>query len=222
MMSKEVKVLALIAVVIGAAVVFGASYYRDSKQSERKSSTANTALMREDSASIGPADAKVTVVEFYDPECESCASVNPTVKKILKDHEGKVRLIVRYMPLHPNSMLAAVFTESAGEQGKFWEAHDMLFEKQPEWGERHGAPSTDPKPDVKLLFEKYAVELGVDPAKFDEAVKDQRFAAKLERDKQDGKTLGVRQTPTFFVNGRQLARLTEADLRALIDEELKK
>ena len=73
-----------------------------------------------------------------------------------------------------------------------------------------------------MLFERYAVELGVDPAKFDEAVKDQRFAAKLERDKQDGKTLGVRQTPTFFVNGRQLARLTEADLRALIDEELKK
>ena len=116
MMSKEVKVLALIAVVIGAAVVFGASYYRDSKQSERKSSTANTALMREDSASIGPADAKVTVVEFYDPEFESCASVNHTVKKILKDHEGKVRLIVRYMPLHPNSMLAAVFTESAANR----------------------------------------------------------------------------------------------------------
>jgi protein-disulfide isomerase len=221
-MRREIKVLALIAVVIGVAVVFGSSYYRDSKQAERKSSTANSALVREDSASIGSADAKVTVVEFYDPECESCAAFNPTVKKIMKEYDGKARLVVRYMPLHPNSQLAAIFTESAGEQGKYWEAHDMLFEKQPEWGERHGAPSTAPKPDVKALFEKYAVELGIDPEKFHLAVADKRFSAKLDRDREDGRTLGVRQTPTFFVNGRQLAKLTGGDLRALIDDELKK
>ena len=221
-MKREIKVLALIAVLVGVAVVFGSSYYRDSKQAERKSSTANSALIREDSASLGPADAKVTIVEFYDPECESCAAFNPTVKKIMKEYDGRARLIVRYMPLHPNSMLAAVFTEAAGEQGKYWEAHDLLFEKQPEWGERHGAPSDAPKPDVRALFDKYAGELGLDKEKYNSAIKENRFAAKLERDKQDGKTLGVRQTPTFFVNGRQLAKLTGADLRALIDEELKK
>jgi protein-disulfide isomerase len=221
-MRREIKILAVIAAIVVIAVVLGSNYYRDSVQRETKPSTANSALIREDSASLGPADAKVTIVEFFDPECESCSAFNPTVKKIMKDYDGKVRLIVRYMPFHPNSLLAATFIESGGEQGKYWESLQMLFDKQSEWGERHGAPSTAPKPDVKALFYKYAVDLGLDPEKFDAAVKDKRFAAKLEQDRKDGQTLGVRQTPTFFVNGRQLARLASADLTALVEEELKK
>lgn len=221
-MRHEIKILIAIAFIVLIAAVIGSTFYRDSVQGERKSSTANEALVRSDSASIGSPDAKVTVVEFFDPECESCAAFNPTVKKIMKDYDGKLRLVVRYMPLHPNSTLAATFTEAAGEQGKYWEAHDLLFAKQGEWGERHGAPSGAPKPDVRALFDNYASELGLDKEKFNAALKDNRFAAKLERDREDGRTLGVRQTPTFFVNGRQLAKLTGGDLRALIDEELKK
>ena len=143
-------------------------------------------------------------------------------KKIMKDHEGKIRFVARYMPLHPNSINAANFTEAAGEQGKFWQARELLFQKQPEWGERHGPPSMAPKPDVKALFDKYARELGLDPDKVSLAIKENRFAAKIERDKKDGQSLGVRKTPQFFVNGRELARFGEGDLRALIEEELKK
>ena len=197
-------------------------------QEERKPA-ANTSkaapsgqLIREDSPTLGPADAKVTLVEFYDPECESCAAFGPIVKKIMKDHEGKIRFVARYMPLHPNSINAANFTEAAGEQGKFWQARELLFQKQPEWGERHGPPSMAPKPDVKALFDKYARELGLDPDKVSLAIKENRFAAKIERDKKDGQSLGVRKTPQFFVNGRELARFGEGDLRALIEEELKK
>lgn len=229
-MRKEVKILGLVAIVIIIGAIIGAHFYRTSVQKE--SVTANSSsgkpkvnpeqLVRPDSPVLGPADAKITLVEFYDPECESCAAFAPTVKKILKDYDGKIRLVARYMPLHPNSLTAATFTEAAGEQGKYWQAQEMLFVKQPEWGTKHGG-TPDPKaPSINQLFDKYARELGLDLDKAAAAVKDRRFDAKIERDRKDGQALGVRRTPTFFVNGRELARFGELDLRELIEEELKK
>lgn len=228
-MRKEVKILGAVAIVVVIAAIVGANYYRSSVQNERittnsnsNKSTLNTEnLIRPDSPTLGAADAPVTLVEFLDPECESCAAFAPVVKKIMKDYEGKVRLVVRYMPLHPNSLSAATFTEAAGEQGKYWQAQEMLFQKQPEWGTKHGPQTTAPA-DINALFKKYAMELGLDTKKMDAAFAENRYQAKLQRDLKDGQTLGVRQTPTFFVNGRRLARFGEADLRALIDEELKK
>jgi len=222
-MRKEIKILGAIAVVVIIAAIVGANYYRNSIQSERKptATTANSSLIREDSPTLGATDAPVTIVEFLDPECESCRAFNPTVKKILKEYDGKVRLVVRYMPLHPNSVSAATFTEAAGEQGKYWQAQEMLFQKQPEWGTKHG-PQAGAPADINALFKKYAAELELDASKMDSAFAENRYAAKLERDKKDGQSLGVRQTPTFFVNGRKLARLGEADLKSLIDEELKR
>jgi protein-disulfide isomerase len=223
-MQKEVKILSIIVIIVFIAAIVGANYYRNSIQSERKpTTTANSSLIREDSPTLGAADAPVTIVEFLDPECESCRAFNPTVKKILKEYDGKVRLVVRYMPLHPNSLLAATYTEAAGEQGKYWQMQEILFQRQSEWGTRHGPPQTTSQPpNVPALFEKYAMELGLDVEKINSAVRSNRYGAKLERDKKDGQSLGVRQTPTFFVNGRQLARLYEADLKSLINEELKK
>ncbi len=221
-MKKETILLGIIALLVIIAAVIGANYYRSSIQSERKPmTTANASLIREDSPTLGNADAKITIVEFYDPECESCRSFHPTIKKILKDYDGKTRLVARIMPLHPNSILAATFIEVAGENGKYWLAQEFLFQKQSEWGTKHG-PATTPQPDVKALFEKYAMEFGLDLEKFNAAVKENKFVAKFERDKKDGQANGVRQTPTIFVNGRQLARLGESDLKALIEEELKK
>lgn len=231
-MNKEIKILAAVAIVVIIGAVVGASYYRNSVESVRVTGTnSNTnqkstippeTLVRPDSASLGAADAKVTLVEFLDPECESCAAFAPVVKKILAQYAGKVRLVARYMPLHPNSLRAATLTEAAGEQGKYWEMQELLFQKQPEWGTKHGPPSSAPPPDINALFDKYARELGLDMEKVNVAIKENRFQSKLERDLADGRTLGVRQTPTFFVNGRRLARFSEADLRALIEDELKK
>ncbi len=231
-MRKEVKILGAVALVVIIGAIIGANYYRSSVQNERimSSNTAGNSskstvnaenLVRPDSPTLGAADAPVTLVEFLDPECESCAAFSPVVKKIMKDYDGKIRLVVRYMPLHPNSLSAATFTEAAGEQGKYWQAQEMLFQKQPEWGTKHGPQTTAPA-DINALFKKYAGELGLDTKKMDAAFAENRYQAKLQRDLQDGQALGVRQTPTFFVNGRKLARFSEADLRALIDEELKK
>jgi protein-disulfide isomerase len=221
-MSKEIKVLVGVSFFVVVAAISGTILYRRSVQSERRPTTVNSALVRADSATLGPAEAPVTIVEFYDPECESCAAFNPTVKKMLKDYPDQVRLVARYMPLHPNSLLAAAFTEAAGEQGKYWQMQEILFQRQSEWGERHGAPTTSQPPDVPALFEKYALELGLDVARINRAIQENRYAAKLARDKQDGQSLGVRRTPTIFVNGRQLARLDAADLKGLINEELQR
>lgn len=229
-MRKETLILGTIVIVAIIALIVGSNYYRRSIQSVRVTSNTNSGkpavspeqLERPDSPRLGPADAKVTLVEFYDPECEACAAFAPIVKKIYNDYRGKVRVVLRYMPLHPNSVAAANFTEAAGEQGKYWQAQELLFQKQPEWGAKHGPQTDGSAPTINELFDKYAKELGLDTEKTGRAINERRFEAKVERDKKDGQSLGVRQTPTFFVNGRQVAGLGEAELRSLIDAELGK
>ena len=230
-MSKEVKILAAITVVVVIAAVMGARYYQGSVQNVSVTNSAGgggksgvnaETLVRPDSPTLGAPDARVTIVEFLDPECESCAAFSPVVKKILKDYDGRVRLVVRYMPLHPNSARAATLTEAAGEQGKYWQMQELLFRKHAEWGERHGAPPSAQPANIEQLFEGYAMELGLDVEKVNSAIRENRYQAKLDRDRRDGQSLGVRQTPTFFVNGRKLLRFSEYDLRALVEDELKK
>lgn len=221
-MRNEVKIMGLILVIVIAGAFIGSRYYRGSVDNAPKPPATNAAMIREDSASMGPADAKVTVVEFLDPECEACAAFAPRVKKVMKEFEGRVRLVVRYVPLHQNSTRAVTFIEAAGEQGKLWQALELLFAKQGEWGEKHGASANAPKPDINALFEGYAKELGLDLDKLAAATKENRYAAKIERERKDAQTVGARQTPTVFVNGRKLNSLGEGDLRTMIEEELKK
>ena len=222
-MRKEIKILALIGVLVVVAAIVGSSYYRKSAQSQRSSSaTTDSQLVRPDSATLGRTAAPVTVVEFFDPECETCRAFSPIIKQLLKEYEGKIRLVVRYMPLHPNSRLAVAFIEAAGEQGKYWEMQEILFQRQPEWGERHGEATSAQQAAPSVLFERYASELGLDIEKLRDSVGQNRFKSKIERDIRDGQSLGVSRTPTFFVNGRQLMRFSAEDLKSLIDEELEK
>lgn len=226
-MKKETKTLAAIGIVVIVGAIIGTFYYQSSMKNERQPT--NTApptapagqLVRSDSATLGPADAKVTVVEFYDPECEACASFHPSLKKVMKDYDGKVRMVARFMPLHPNSLTAASFIEAAAEQGKYWQAQELLFQKQSEWGQKHGVPSSDPMPSINVLFDKYAMELGLDLNKASQSIKENKFAEKIARDKKDGQSLGVRQTPTIFVNGRIAPPMDEQALRRMVDSELK-
>ena len=232
-MRKEIKIIGVITAIVIVGAIVAANYYRTSIQSERVTGKTNTnkttvvpagELIRPDSYTLGSADAPVTLVEFYDPECESCAAFSPIVKKIMNDYSGKVRLVARYMPLHPNSLRAATLTEAAGEQGKYWQMQELLFRRQSEWGEKHGSSNavSQNEPSIETLFERYSMELGLDLEKVNTAVTQNRFTTKITRDQKDGQNLGVRSTPTFFVNGRQLARLGEQELRSLIDEELRK
>ncbi|MGD9588694.1 MAG: thioredoxin domain-containing protein [Pyrinomonadaceae bacterium] len=222
----KTKVLFLI---VGAAVVAGAlyaasTYYRSSVQSgPAPGKKVPEELLRTDAPTIGPADAKVTVVEFYDPECEACAAFHPVVKGLQKEFEGKVRFVSRYATFHRNARTAALYTEAAGEQGRYWEMQSKLFEEQDEWGEKHGQGAQPLSQNaVSALFDKYAAELGLNVDQLKASVNDPKNAARIDRDMRDVDILQVRRTPTFFVNGRQLARLNQQDLRTLIREELAK
>lgn len=167
-----------------------------------------------DSPTRGPADAKVTLVEFLDPECESCRAMFPIVKQVLTEYEGRIRLVVRYFPLHSNSALAVKATEAAGEQGKYWEMQELLFTRQTEWGEQN-VPQTD-------KFIVYAKELNLDIAKFTAALQNPAYQIKIERDGAEARTLNLRGTPSFFINGQPLESLGYEPLKALIETELKK
>ncbi len=220
-MKKEAKILIGILVLVVIAVVIGSSYYRSEVQkAPAADSNVLELLVRDDSPSLGPADAKVTVVEFYDPECESCAAFAPQVKALITEFP-QVRFVFRYAAFHKNGKPAAIFTEAAGEQGKYWEMQNILFERQSEWGEKHGVQPTGAEPPVETFFYRYAREIGLDEEKLKADVTSQKFSDKIDRDMKDVRALGVSRTPTFYVNGRKLARLSITDLRNLINSELK-
>jgi protein-disulfide isomerase len=219
-MRKDVLVVGGTAVVLVAAVVLGASYYGRSQQAAKEAAATKapppeaSLYVRPHSHSLGPQDAKVTVVEFLDPECESCRAMYPMVKQILNEYSGRVRLVVRYMPFHGNSMYAAAALEAAGEQGKYWELLESLFVNQPQWGSHH-----DPRPQ---LIPELAKRVGLDMAAFGKSISSGDLRPRIEQDQADGKALGVTGTPTFFVNGKMLEQLGYEQLRALINAELAK
>lgn len=171
-------------------------------------------LIKEHSPKLGPNEAPVKLVEFLDPECEACRAMDPIVKGLIKQYEGKVQLIVRYMPFHGNSKLAAVSLEEAREQGKYWEALSTLFYYQPQWGDHH-----NPRPE---LISKYLVDLGIKPSTLNEADLMKKHQWKVDVDEDDGKKAGVNATPTFFVNGKKLAEIGFEPIKNAIEAELAK
>ncbi len=207
--------LIIISVVVIAGIFFAATNMIPKKTvDDGIQRIPNSTLIKDYSPRMGPADAKVTVVEFLDPECETCAAIYPTMKGMMEEYKGQVQLVVRYMLFHGNSKLAALANEAAGKQGKYWEMQGLLFGRVNEWTH---------KPDPQTaVFEKFATELGLDLEKFKADMKDPQLSANIENDFKEGPTVGVRGTPTIFVNGRMLATLSYPGLQALIDEELGK
>ncbi len=146
----------------------------------------------DDDPVLGAADAKVTIIEFSDFECPYCRRVQPTLKRLLKEYEGQVRLVFRDFPLsfHKNAHKAAEAAQCAGDQGKFWPYHDKLFEQTAL------APA-----DLK----KYAGEMELDLDKFSACLDSGKYTQEVEKDMQDGQAVGVNSTPSFFVNGQPLS-----------------
>jgi protein-disulfide isomerase len=209
-MKNKVFVVVVLALVVGGFVFFSKTVKKEQAAAVPIVSAAD--LIKEHSPSIGPVDAPVQIVEFLDPECEACKAMDPIVKGLIKQFEGKVRLVIRYMPFHGNSILAATSLEEAREQGKYWEALSTLFYYQPQWGDHHS-----PKPE---LIAKYLVDLGVDKASLNEESLMKKHKWKIELDHADGKKIGVRATPTFFVNGKILSDIGYEPIKKAIEAEL--
>ncbi len=156
----------------------------------------------------GDANAPVTIVEFTDFQCPSCAAMQPVVDEVLKSYGPKVKLVVRDFPLamHANARKAAEAANAAHAQGKFFEYTALLLKRQNAL-------------DVPSL-KKYASELGLDRVRFDAALDGGKYAAEVRHDISDGELYGVDSTPAIFVNGIALREMSAEALRALIDRGL--
>jgi protein-disulfide isomerase len=173
----------------------------------------DVSFIRPHSPSFGNTMGRATVVEWFDPECESCRVIHPIFKKLVSEYKDRVNFVLRYMPYHGNSMFAASALEEAREFGKFEEALDVLFDKQPEWGSHH-----DPRPE---LIPEYLAKLGIPKEKLEREYLINKHGHKIKMDEADGKAVGLRGTPTFFVKGEEVSELGEAPLRQAIEAALK-
>jgi protein-disulfide isomerase len=160
----------------------------------------------------GAKDASVTIVEFSDYQCPYCKAVTPTVKQLLEKYPGKVKWVFRDYPipkLHPTAPKAHEAARCAAEQGKFWEYHDLLFEKSPRQA-----------PDE---LKRYASDLRLEASAFNQCLDSGKHAAAVTSDMQEGARLGVKGTPTFFVNGRRVVGAQPLpNFRKIVDSELTK
>ena len=212
-MNKKLIIAGSLTLIV--ALFFAGTYFYKSSEKSRIESMAqnNKAYFeREHSPSLGSTMARVTLVEFLDPECEACRAFYPVVKKIMDDFDGAVRLVIRYAPFHQNSKFAVQLLEAARKQGKYWEAMDLFFKYQPQWGDHH-----NPQPD-KLWG--YLEEAGVDIEQVKKDMNDPEIMKMIELDIQDGARLGARRTPTFFVNGKPLENFGFEGLREQIQQEV--
>jgi len=143
----------------------------------------------EGSPSKGPANAPITIVEFSDFQCPFCGRVVPTMQEVMKDYDGKVRMVFRQHPLpfHPNAMPAAKASLAANEQGKFWEMHDKLFENQKDLSDD--------------TITKIAKDLGLNMKKFNDSRNSTKFDAQIQDDIKFAEANGATGTPSAFING---------------------
>ncbi len=160
----------------------------------------------------GPKDAPVTIVEFSDFQCPYCKNATATVKQVLDKYPTQVRLIFRDFPLvslHPQAPKAHEAARCAADQNKFWEYHDVLFERSPRLSEQ----------DLK----QYALDLKLDGAAFAQCLDSGKHAAEVDKDTQEGMSLGLTGTPSFYINGRQLVGAQPLSaFQKIIDGELAK
>ena len=206
------KTSLVLGTVIALALAFFAASTLYKKSESQKVGDLAEELVRHHAPVVGPDQAPVTLVEFLDPECESCRAFYPLVKKLMQEFDGKVKLVIRYAPFHHNSAFAVKLLEAARKQGKYWEALEVFFKHQPRWGNHH-----HPKPE--LLWE-ILPEAGVDVEQVKKDMNDPAIETLLKQDIEDGQKLGVRRTPSFFVNGKPLQRFGYGPLRELIKSEL--
>jgi len=170
-------------------------------------------LYAEHAAEYGNKNAKVTIVEFFDPACESCRAFYPLVKQQIKQYKGKVKLVARPAAFHRNVDQVVAALEASKIQNKFWDALHVVFYYQSSWTLNHTA-------DVNLVY-PYLQDIGVDIDKLKIDMKSQSVADIMQKDAQDAKVLRVLKTPTFFVNGQVLDQFGAEPFKTLIAEQVK-
>lgn len=215
-MKTETKVLlgfllATITIIVGAVMLLS----RNQPSVQRTDQGVIYEIDYSKGQKIGSDSAKLRLVEFSDLQCPACAAAQPVVKEVLASNKDNIQLIYRHFPLpqHLNAKKAINAAEAAGEQGKFQEMHNKLFETQNNWSQL---------PDPTAYFLGLAKEFGLDEQKIKEAIEKNSFEEKIKEDQQEGNKLQVNSTPTFFLNGKKLSLSSLADLKSEVEKELLK
>lgn len=232
-MKKEEKKssgIPLIIIILVFAGVVGAGYwlYSSSKPDPsakgttptprgRATQPANAPLGANPPNFLGSPTASVTVEEFADFQCGSCAATHPVLKEIQSIYGSRIKFVFRNYPLdipaHDKAFEAATAAEAAGMQGKFWAMQDQLFQNQQIWTQN---------PNYKQLWTEYATKIGLDVSRFQSDMAGIAASSRVEQDRARGRALNVSSTPTIYVNG-QMVPFQEANvagLRRIIDAEL--
>jgi protein-disulfide isomerase len=202
------------AAILVLAFVAGIYFYSTSKteQAGQLAQQNRAALVRDYSPVLGPADAKVEIVEFFDPACETCRRFYPFVKEILAAEPERVRLVLRYAPFHQNSDYVVALLEAARMQGKYWETLEALLASQDAWVVHHAVQPQQAWMQVQ--------NLGLDLERLQHDMQSPEIAALIRQELADADTLKVMKTPEFFVNGKPLPSFGFEQLQALVQEEL--
>jgi protein-disulfide isomerase len=196
--SKTAPLILIIAAVIAAA---GIALYLSRQGTQAGSPVGDVAAAQGGSGHIrGAADAPITLVEYGDYQCPTCGLYHPIITELLSRYNGKLKLEYHHFPLisiHPNAWIAAKAAEAAAEQGKFWEMHDLLYERQQEWS---------PSPNAEAIVLQYALHLGLDSNRFMQAIRSPETDARVAADVTRGNSV-VQGTPTFILNGEVIRDL---------------
>ena len=208
-------IFAFSCLVLFVVFIFASTFYKD-KQTEKLSFMAqeNAAVfVRDHSQSLGSDDAKVYLIEFMDPACETCAAFFPFVKQIMNANPGKIKLILRYAPFHDGADYFVKILEAAKKQGKYWETLDVMYKSQPYWASHH-----NPQPQKIWQFLPKA---GLNLEQIKKDMTDPAIVKLIEQDLADAKTLNVQKTPGFIVNGKPLQTFGYQQLQELIQSEIR-
>ena len=215
-MQNKKLVLSSILVVVLIFLGLGYFYKNNEVQKEELQTKSNSnSLIRDHSITFGDNKKNISVVEFLDPECESCALFHPIMRKLYKEYHEDIQLVIRYVPNHKNSRFAVKILEASRVQNKYEEVLSVIFEKQALWAQHNNE-----KPE--LLWEFLAVIPDLDINKLKEDSKNPQIDKIMDIDKEDANQLNVRGTPTIFVNEKRLSVLSQKDLFDLVESEIYK
>jgi protein-disulfide isomerase len=206
----------IIFIVSAAALLFvfavGTLLYRSDRAAESQSAAgANQALLaRFHAPGVGRQDAKVHIVEFLDPACETCRAFYPLVKKMIAENPDRIRLSVRHVAFHPGSDFVVRVLEAAKKQGRYWQTLEALLATQPTWVVNHTVRAELVRLDG----------MGLDLERLKSDMNDPEVGRLIEQDRADAKAMNVTKTPEYFVNGRPLPSFGYEQLTRLVEEEL--
>jgi len=208
-MNRKYLFIAVAGLII-LAFIMGTVFFKNNQATQQVGSVSkNQAVVERPGAAIkGPVNAKVTIVEFLDPACGTCRDFYPLLQQLIDQYPGKVRVMVRYAPLHAGSDQVVKMLEAAHLQGKFWPALELLFNSQNRWVVNHAA---QPMRARSLLN-----SLEMDQARLTADMNSSDVIKVIQKDAHDLQALNIRATPEFFVNGRPMPSFGYEQLSQLV------